>query len=215
MHISQPQTAFAGGSPTDFWPRVLAVLHAELGEHRYRMWIAPISLKSAEDRVVLHCATPFHHTNVQEKFGDRIAVLIAQFSRLERPVDFVLDRRAPQPRDPQALFDGSVATNVAPARRTTVDMVKRYVAEKYGLSQGDLESRSRKRDVVRPRQVAFFIARKLTDQSYPQIARRFGPRDHSTILHGDRLIAKMVAENPVFAAEVDALMLSIRDSNPS
>ncbi len=214
MHISQP--AIAQNSLADFWPRVLAVLHAELGEHRYRMWIAPISLKSADqDRVVLHCATPFHHANVQAKFGDRISALIAQFSRIERRVDFVLDRPAPQPRDPQPLFDGLAATDVAPAKRTTVDMVKRHVAEKYGLSQGDLESRSRKRDVVRPRQVAFYIARKLTDQSYPQIARRFGPRDHSTILHGDKLIEKMVAESPAFAAEVDALMRSIRDSNPS
>jgi chromosomal replication initiation ATPase DnaA len=213
MHISRP--AFAEDAQANFWPRVLAVLHAELGEHRYRMWIAPISLKSADqDRVVLHCATQFHHANVQEKFGDRISALIAQISRLERRVDFVLDRPAPQPRDPQPLFDGSVATVALPVKRTTVDTVKRYVADKYGLSQADIESKSRKRELVRPRQVAMYIARQLTDQSYPQIARRFG-RDHSTILHGDRLIAKLIAENPAFAAEVDALMRSIRDSNPS
>jgi chromosomal replication initiation ATPase DnaA len=211
MHISQP--AFAEDAQANFWPRVLAVLHAELGEHRYRMWIAPITLRSVDqNRVVLHCSTPFHHANVQEKFGDRISALIAQISRIERRVDFVLDQPAPQPRDPQALFDGSVST--AAVGTTTVDTVKRHVADKYGLSQGDIESKSRKREVVRPRQVAMYIARRLTDQSYPQIARRFG-RDHSTILHGDRLIAKMVAENPAFAAEVDALMRSIRDSNPS
>lgn len=212
MHVLQ--SAIAEASPTDFWSRVLGVLHAELGEHRYRMWIAPLSLKSADqDRVVLHCATPFHHANVQEKFGERISALIAQFSRIERPVDFVLDRPAPRPRDPQALFDGSAPTPAAPAKRTTVDFVKRHVTEQYGVTLSDLESKSRKREVVRPRQIAMHIARKLTDQSYPQIARRFS-RDHSTILHGDKLIEKMIAENPVFAAEVDTLMRSIRDSNP-
>ncbi|NOT39941.1 MAG: hypothetical protein HOP13_05560 [Alphaproteobacteria bacterium] len=214
MHVS-PSAIFSEESPADFWPRVRAVLHAELGEHRYRMWIAPISLKAADEgRVVLHCTTPFHHANVQEKFGDRIRALIAQFSRIERPVDFVLDRQTPEPRDPQALFDGTAQPPAITAKRVTVDMVKRQVAERYGVSQTDLESKSRKREVVRPRQIVMYIARQLTDQSFPQIARRLGPRDHSTILHGDRLIARMVAEDSAFAAEMEALKRSIRDSNP-
>jgi chromosomal replication initiation ATPase DnaA len=191
-------------------------LHAELGEHRYRMWIAPINLKSADqERVVLQCTTPFHHANVQERFGDRLRALIVQFSRLERPVEFVLERPLSQPRDPQALFDGTALARVAPAKRISVDMVKRFVAERYGVSVSDLESKSRRREVVRPRQVAMHLARRVTDQSYPQIARRFGPRDHSTVVHGDQVIAGMIAKNAVFRAEIDALERSIRDSNPS
>jgi chromosomal replication initiation ATPase DnaA len=177
------------------------------------MWIAPLGLKSADnERVVLNCSTPFHFLNVREKFADRITVLIKQFSRMDRAVDFVLDRPAPEPRDPQPLFDHAAAPS--PARRTTVDTVKRYVSEKYRLQPGDLESRSRKRDVVRPRQIAMYAARKLTEQSFPQIARRFGPRDHSTVLHGVYVIEQLIAKNPAFAAEIDALMRSIRDSNP-
>ena len=206
------QSSSADSDPSSFWPRVLSVLHAELGEQRYRMWIAPIRLKSADaDRIVLRCTTPFHCSNVREKFADRITALTAQFSRVERPVDFVTDRPASPPRDPQALFD----TAPAPARRTTVDAVKRYVSEKYHLKPGDLESRSRKREVVRPRQIAMYAARKLTEQSFPQIARRFGPRDHSTVLHGVYLIEQMIAQNPSFAAEMEAVLRAIRDSNPS
>lgn len=212
--MQTPHLALAGGNPTDFWPRVLSVLHAELGEQRYRMWIAPIRLKSADgERVVLNCSTPFHFLNVREKFADRISALIKQFSRLDRPVDFVLDHPKPEPRDPQPLFDS--ATPAAAVRRTTVDAVKRYVADKYSLQPGDLESRSRKRDVVRPRQIAMYAARKLTQQSFPQIARRFGPRDHSTVLHGVTLIEGMIARNPAFAAEMEALLCAIRESNPS
>lgn len=217
MHISQT-AIIAETGPGNFWPKVLAVLHAELGEQRYRMWIAPMVLKGADHtRVTLLCPTPFHHANVQEKFGDRIRALIAQFSRTEAEVEFVLDRPAPQSRDPQALFDAGAAPQPAttPSKRITVDMVKRHVAERYGVSQSDLESKSRKRDVVRPRQIAMYLARRLTDQSFPQIARRMGPRDHSTVLHGDRLIAKMVAEDSAFAAEMDVLLRSIRDSHPS
>lgn len=212
--MQSPQLALAGQTPAEFWPRVLSVLHAELGEHRYRMWIAPIGLKSANsDRVVLNCATPFHFLNVREKFADRITALIKQFSRLDRPVDFVLDRPTPEPRDPQPLFAGAEVP--ASARRTTVDAVKRFVAEKYNLQPGDLESRSRKREIVRPRQIAMYASRKLTQQSFPQIARRFGPRDHSTVLHGVSLIAELIAQNPTFAAEMDALLRDIRESNPS
>ncbi len=212
--MQTPHLAVAGGEPTNFWPRVLSVLHAELGEYRYRMWIAPIALKSADsDRVVLNCSTPFHFLNVREKFADRITALIKQFSRKDCAVDFVLDRPAPEPRDPQPLFDRPAAPS--PSRRTTVDAVKRYVSEKYNLQVGDLESRSRKREVVRPRQIAMYAARKLTEQSFPQIARRFGPRDHSTVLHGVYVIEQMIAKNPAFAAEMDALLRSIRDSHPS
>lgn len=212
MHVLKP--VFSEASPTDFWPPVLSTLHAELGEHRYRMWIAPLSLKSADqDRVILQCSTPFHYANVEEKFGQRISALIAQFSRLERTVTFVLDRPAPRTRDPQPLFDGSLPAPAMPAKRTTVDYVKRFIADKFGVTLSEIDSKSRKREVVRPRQLAMHIARRMTDQSYPQIARRFG-RDHSTVLHGDKLIEKMAAENPAFAAEVDALIASIRDSNP-
>jgi chromosomal replication initiation ATPase DnaA len=211
--MQTPHLALAAGEPTDFWPRVLSVLHAELGDHRYRMWIAPLGLKSADnERVVLNCSTPFHFLNVREKFADRITALIKQFSRMDRAVDFVLDRPAPEPRDPQPLFDH--AATPSPTRRTTVDAVKRYVSEKYHLQPGDLESRSRKREVVRPRQIAMYAARKLTEQSFPQIARRFGPRDHSTVLHGVYVIEQLIAKNPAFAAEIDALLRSIRDSNP-
>lgn len=212
--MQTPHLALAGGGPTDFWPRVLSVLHAELGEHRYRMWIAPIRLKSADsERVVLNCSTQLHFMNVRERFADRISALIKQFSRLERPVDFVLDQPKPEPRDPQPLFDGE--SRAPSTRRTTVDAVKRHVADKYKLQPGDLESRSRKRDIVRPRQIAMYAARKLTQQSFPQIARRFGPRDHSTVLHGVVLIEEMIARNPEFAAEMDALLRAIRESNPS
>jgi chromosomal replication initiator protein len=201
----------------DFWPRVQAVLQAELGEHRYRMWIAPLRLHSADGaRVVLKCPTAFLSDNVKERFAARISALIAQFTQRARALEFITDRPAVLPRDPQPLFDASEpAPDTATAeRRITVDMIKRQAVIWYKLQQGDLESRSRRREVVRPRQIATFVARQLTGQSYPQIARRFGPRDHTTILHGCQLVEKKMASDASFAAEVEAFMRSIREGNP-
>jgi chromosomal replication initiation ATPase DnaA len=201
----------------DFWPRAQATLRAELGDHRYGMWIAPLRLKSADDgRVVLSGPTQFLCDNVREKYGERIAALIAFFSGQKRVVMFEPIIAAPVGRDPQPLFDGTELP-AAPAaeRRITVDQVKRRATEWYKLQPGDLESRSRKRDVVRPRQIATYVARQLTKQSFPQIARKFGPRDHSTILHGCQLVEELMTVDPAFAADVKAFMHSVRDETPS
>lgn len=215
-----PKLASATDEPqNDFWPRVQAALRAELGDYRFGMWIAQIAVKSADDeRVVLTCPTAFRSLNVQEKFGERISALIAHFSGKRRGVEFEPLVRLDGPRDPQALF-ATVVESPVPApmaeRRVTVDHVKRRATEWYNLQPGDLESRSRKREIVRPRQIATYVARQLTGQSFPQIARRFGPRDHTTILHGCQLVAQKMASDPDFAAQVEAFIDAVRESNPS
>jgi chromosomal replication initiation ATPase DnaA len=201
----------------DFWPRAQATLRAELGDHRYGMWVAPLRLKFADDaRVVLSSPTQFLSDNVRQKYGERISDLIAFFSGVKRVVVFEPVAVVPLGRDPQALFDGIEPPAPPQAeRRITVDQVKKRATEWYRLQPGALESRSRKREVVRPRQIATYVARQLTKQSFPQIARKFGPRDHTTILHGCQLVAEMMTRDPEFAADVNAFMLSVRDENPS
>jgi chromosomal replication initiation ATPase DnaA len=202
------------GDSGDFWPRVTAVLRAELGDHRFGMWIAPLKIESAgAERVVVKCTTSFLMDNVQEKFGERLSALIAHFSGKARTVEFVAERTV-APRDPQALFDNTAASDAALEKRITVDWIKRRATEWYKLQPGDLESRSRKRDVVRPRQIATYAAKILTKQSYPQIARRFGPRDHTTILHGCQLVEERMTSDEDFAADVRAFMRYVREGNP-
>jgi chromosomal replication initiator protein len=96
-------------------------------------------------------------------------------------------------------------------RRVTVDEIQKTVASFYGLKQDDLAGPRRTRAIVRPRQAAMFLAKTLTTRSYPDIGRRFGGRDHTTVLHAVRVIEKLVAEDGQMARDVEALTRKLRD----
>ncbi len=83
----------------------------------------------------------------------------------------------------------------------TPEIVKREVARYYQLSVEDLEGTSRERRVVCARQIAIYLARELTNHSFPALGMAFGGRDHSTIMHAYRR-AKALAESPLFSGEI-------------
>lgn len=95
-------------------------------------------------------------------------------------------------------------------RRVTVEEIKTKVAAFYGCKVTDLESESRTREIVRPRQVAMFLSRQLTTRSLPDIAHRFKKKDHTTVMHAVRQIERRRDADPEFAQTLEALRLSIR-----
>jgi chromosomal replication initiator protein len=95
-------------------------------------------------------------------------------------------------------------------RKVTVDMIQKTVAEHYGLKQADLISERRARAVARPRQVAMWLAKQVTTRSLPDIGRRFGGRDHTTVLHAVRRIEALKAEDAAIARDVDVLLRKLR-----
>jgi chromosomal replication initiator protein len=96
-------------------------------------------------------------------------------------------------------------------RRVTVDDIQRAVAEHYGLKKDDLLSERRTRSVARPRQAAMYLAKQLTTRSYPDIGRRFGGRDHTTVLHAVRRIEALMVEDAGLAQDVEILTRKLRD----
>jgi chromosomal replication initiator protein len=90
-------------------------------------------------------------------------------------------------------------------RKTSIEDIQRRTAEFYKLDLRDFHSPQRSRRVARPRQVAMYLARELTMRSLPEIGRRFGGRDHTTVLHACRRIAALCAEDPILKQEVDFL----------
>ncbi len=96
-------------------------------------------------------------------------------------------------------------------RKVTVDEIQKLVCEHYGLKQADLLSPKRTRAIARPRQVAMSLAKALTTRSYPDIGRRFGNRDHTTVLHAVRQIEKLRAEDASLAADVETLTRRLRE----
>ena len=95
-------------------------------------------------------------------------------------------------------------------RRITVDDIQKMVAEYYGMKQADLLSDRRNRAVARPRQTAMWLCKQLTTRSLPDIGRRFGGRDHTTVLHAVRKIEELKAVDAPIAADVEALMRKLR-----
>jgi chromosomal replication initiator protein len=76
-------------------------------------------------------------------------------------------------------------------RRVTIDEIQRKVCEHYRIRQSEMSSARRAREVARPRQIAMYLAKQLTPRSLPEIGRRFGGRDHTTVIHAVRQIEKL------------------------
>jgi len=93
----------------------------------------------------------------------------------------------------------------SPDRRVTIEEIQKKTAEFYKLELKDLQSQCRAWRVARPRQVAMYLARQLTARSLPDIGRRFGGRDHTTVLHACKRITALCENDPVFQQEVDFL----------
>ncbi|NOZ31753.1 MAG: chromosomal replication initiator protein DnaA [Alphaproteobacteria bacterium] len=96
-------------------------------------------------------------------------------------------------------------------RRVKIDDIQIAVARHFKVSKPDLLSARRSRSVVRPRQIAMYLAKMLTSRSLPEIGRRFGNRDHTTVLHAVRKIEQLMSEDIVFAQEVELLKRMIEE----
>jgi chromosomal replication initiator protein len=164
----------------------------------------------------------------------RLAILkarAAEFSRHKPAVvlpDAVLERIADlddaSPREMIAIFtklatyadltkepvtlevaEEAVGLRGSPGAKTSIEDIQRKTAEFYKLDVKDFHSPQRARRVARPRQVAMYLSRKLTTRSLPEIGRRFGGRDHTTVLHACRRIEALIGDDAMFRQEVDFL----------
>jgi chromosomal replication initiator protein len=90
-------------------------------------------------------------------------------------------------------------------RRITIDEIQKRVAEHYNIRLSDMHSARRARAVARPRQVAMFLCKQLTPRSLPEIGRKFGGRDHTTVMHAVRKIEELRAADRTLAEDVELL----------
>jgi chromosomal replication initiator protein len=90
-------------------------------------------------------------------------------------------------------------------KRVKIEDIQRIVSRHYNVSRSDLLSARRTANVVRPRQVAMYLAKTMTLRSLPEIGRRFGGRDHTTVLHAVRKIEHLVGSDQTLAEEVESL----------
>lgn len=157
-------------------------------ERRARLWPAPKTTPAD----VAHVATQAPETKGKEHPArERLSVEMFLARLLAQP--FICHERPSKPR------------------RVTVEDIQRVAARKYNMSRADLLSSRRTADIVRPRQIAMYLAKVLTLRSLPDIARRFGGRDHTTVLHAFRKIEGLVGTDAGLAQEIESLKLELQD----
>jgi len=93
----------------------------------------------------------------------------------------------------------------ASERKVTIEEIQRKVAEHYSIRLSDLIGPKRQRPIARPRQMAMYLAKQLTSRSLPEIGRRFGGRDHTTVMHGVRRIDELRVTDAQIAEDLEML----------
>ena len=99
----------------------------------------------------------------------------------------------------------------ASSRRITVDDIQKQVASHFHIRVADMFSARRSRQIARPRQIAMYLAKNLTSLSYPEIGRRFGNRDHTTIMHAVRKVEELMVTETELADDVNLLKSVLSD----
>ena len=94
----------------------------------------------------------------------------------------------------------------ASRRRITIDEIQKRVSEHFRIRHAEMVSARRAREVARPRQIAMYLAKQLTPRSLPEIGRRFGGRDHTTVIHAVRQIERLRGEDSEIDNDVRTLI---------
>ncbi len=176
-------------------------LVVELNPTNYELRLSILEAKAAElglviDRKVLEFVAQRVTSNVRELEGalNRLAAY-GQLGNRAITVDAAQD----------ALRDLLRASD----RRISIEDIQKQVAEHYNMRLADMSSPRRARAVARPRQVAMYLAKHLTSRSLPEIGRKFGGRDHTTVMHAIRKIEELSAGDTVLAEDIRMIRRSL------
>jgi len=90
-------------------------------------------------------------------------------------------------------------------RHVTIDIIQKEVAQHFNIKVADMSSPRRARTVARPRQIAMYLSKQLTPRSLPEIGRKFGGRDHTTVMHAVKKVEELIQNDTDFAEEIDML----------
>ena len=100
----------------------------------------------------------------------------------------------------------------ASSRRVTIDDIQKQVSKHFSIRISDMFSARRARSIARPRQIAMYLAKNLTTSSYPEIGRKFGGRDHTTIMHAVKKVEELITHDSEFSDDVELLRSLLSDN---
>lgn len=199
----------------ELWAGVQKRLQAELGDEVYGSWFARLELETLEGGVAqLSVPTRFLKSWIDGHYAEHVLACLqagdSSVASIDITVRSVVLRYATAPTLTSEVLDvveEKECNPLCPAKPkpVTVEDIQRLMEKQYYVSRDRLSSRNRTPHVVQVRQMAMYLAKRLTLNSLPEIGRRFGGRDHTTVLHAVRKIEGLVGNDPHFAEEVEAL----------
>ncbi|NJC33102.1 chromosomal replication initiator protein [Sphingomonas jejuensis] len=148
---------------------------------------------------------------------DVSALLARRMASSVRELEGALNRLTAYATLSERTIDTAFAAEVlgemldAAPRRLTIDDIQKAVAEHYGMRQSEMLSARRSRAIARPRQVAMYLAKRLTPRSLPEIGRRFGGRDHTTVIHAVKQIDRLRLEDQELDGDVRVLLRQLEN----
>ena len=152
--------------------------------------------------------------DVPEAVRDFLAARITSSAReLEGVLNNVICRTAllGLPVTMEAVTSALRDLQMSSEKRLTVDEIQKAVATHFGVTAADICSKRRTQSVVRPRHVAMYLSKTMTTRSLPDIGRRFGGRDHSTVIHAVNKVTAMIESGDPITQDIDALTRTLRN----
>lgn len=157
------------------------------------------------EAILRHKCATHHEAHVPEEV---IAFLATSFTRNIRELEGALNKLLAY----ASLADTAISLDLARDRlaetargahtRISIDDIQRAVCAHYKLDRMEMASKRRAREVARPRQIAMYLAKTLTPRSYPEIGRKFGGRDHSTVIHAIKTIESLRVADPAIDSDI-------------
>lgn len=165
------------------------------------------------DCKIAQASAHYPELDVPENVRDFLAARMTASAReLEGVLNNVIGRTAllGRPVTMEAVEAALKELSIVSERRVTVDIIQKVVAEKFGVRVADILSKRRTKTVVKPRHVAMYLAKTMTTRSLPDIGRRFGNRDHSTVIHAVNKITEMIEAGDPVKDDIEVLTNEIR-----
>ena len=167
----------------------------------------------AGDYVHSHCHLNFGVgaamiTELQKKMWEEHVARRARMS---------VKKQKEEPKEPTVAQQEETAVSVDPdpilhyINKVRLVDIQNLVAQRYGITRNDIVSQRRAVKITFPRQIAYWLATETTPMSYSQIGRRFGPRDHTTIMHGAHKIRKMAETNEKLRNDLEEMKSKIME----
>jgi chromosomal replication initiator protein len=204
LHAANKQIVLTSDRP----PKAIPTLEERLRSRFEWGLLADIQPPDLETRIaILQFKAASQPIDISEKMLEMIAErVVSNIRELEGALTTLVAHAKLTPELPtQELLEKSLQDNMAVPKTTTVEQVVQAVSSFYHVPAGKITGRGRRKEIVRPRHVAMYLARHETEASLPEIGAALGGRDHTTVMYGTQKIEGLIEQDSTLRREIAAI----------